>query len=599
MEKEIVTELVAKAQAGDPEAMEKLLEQAHTSVSYQCRKMLKHPEDAEDLTQEILVTVYTKLDSLQEPAAFWGWLHRITATRCMNALSRTQVDLQFAEDEEGNSVLDSLETLDEQQIPDKALDNAETARMIDEIVSNLPEAQRMSTLMYYYNEMSVKEIAQLMDVPENTVKGRLNLARKAIKEKVLDYEKQGVKLYSVSVLPFLWYFLRMSAEVQKDTAAAAVCITEAMAAGKTAEAAAAAGSGAEFAETVASAAGKAAAKALSVKLVAGIAAGVIALGAAAAAVFLNEEVPLPAFICPHSWVEADCVTPQTCSRCQETDGEALGHTWTEADCENPETCSACGQTQGEALGHEWVEADCLVPKTCSVCNKTEGGLGEHSWIEANYQTPQTCSLCGETEGDVLTPDFEKYGLKVIPAEMGVEYEYISSGYTDKTKKVSGVLTMSNYNTFFSDEAHEGMDGYAWHTVTFEIDYHYDLEDRNNNNAWDYGVMVQSLYAQYYRISGFGDGSKGKEAGSKSFTLNYNGIDYPECMIDHTEHIFSGWHYGVNTYSCTFYWRVPEEYDGFILGYYDAGIDLGKGDLIYEVLDENTLYFRFPAAKALQ
>ena len=74
MEKEKVTELVAKAQAGDLEAMEKLLEQAHTSVSYQCRKMLKRPEDAEDLTQEILLTVYTKLDSLQEPAAFRGWL---------------------------------------------------------------------------------------------------------------------------------------------------------------------------------------------------------------------------------------------------------------------------------------------------------------------------------------------------------------------------------------------------------------------------------------------------------------------------------------------------------------------------------------------
>lgn len=598
MEKEKVTELVAKAQAGDLEAMEKLLEQAHTSVSYQCRKMLKHPEDAEDLTQEILLTVYTKLDSLQEPAAFRGWLSRITATRCMNALSRTQVDLQFAEDEEGNSVLDSLEALDEHQIPDKALDNAETARMIDEIVTGLPEAQRMSTLMYYYNEMSVKEIAQLMSVPENTVKGRLNLARKSIKEKVLDYEKQGIKLYSVSVLPLLWYFLRMSAEAQKDPAAAAACIAEVVAAGSAAaEAGVAAAESAEISGTAT--AGKAAARAISAKLVAGIAAGVIALGAAAAAIFLNEEVPLPAFICPHSWVEADCVTPKTCSRCQETEGEALGHSWIDADCENPEICTACDETQGEPLGHTWVEATCLVPKTCSVCDKIEGEPGEHSWIEANYQTPQTCSLCGQTEGDVLTPDFEKYGLKVIPAEMDVEYEYISTCYTDKTKKASGILTMSNYSTFFSDETHEGVEGYAWHTVTFEIDYYFDLEDRSNNNVWDYGVMVQSLYAQYYRISGFGDGSKGSEAGSNSFTLNYNGIDYTECMVNHTEHVFSGWHYGVNTYSCTFYWRVPEEYDGFILGYYDGGIDLGAGDLIYEVLDENTLYFRFPAAKAPQ
>ncbi len=229
MEKEKITKLVNRAQDGDPHAMEELLELAHTSVSYQCRKMMAQQEDAEDLTQEILLIVYQKLDTLQEPAAFQGWLNRITATRCMNALSRTHVDLQFAEDEEGNSILDNLESLDERQIPDKAIDNAETVRMISEIVSGLPEAQRMSTLLYYYDEMSVKEIAQIMGVPENTVKSRLNLARKAIKEKVLDYEKQGVKLYSISILPFLWYFLRTAAKMEANTGAATACVASVMA----------------------------------------------------------------------------------------------------------------------------------------------------------------------------------------------------------------------------------------------------------------------------------------------------------------------------------------------------------------------------------
>ena len=223
MEKDRIESLVNRAQSGDLEAMEKLLEVAHTSVSYQCRKMMPRQEDAEDLTQEVLLAVYQKIDTLKEAKAFWSWLNRITATHCMNALSRNHVDLQFAEDEDGHSVVDDLEVLDEHSIPDKALDNAETARMIDEIVSGLPEAQRMSTLLYYYNEMSVKEIAQIMNVPENTVKSRLNLARKAIKDKVLDYEKQGVKLYSVSILPFLWYFLRTAAESQANTGAAATC----------------------------------------------------------------------------------------------------------------------------------------------------------------------------------------------------------------------------------------------------------------------------------------------------------------------------------------------------------------------------------------
>lgn len=230
MEKEQLTVLVKKSQSGDGEAMEQLLQFAHTSVSFQCRKMLKHPQDAEDMTQEVLVTIYTKLDTLQEPAAFQKWANQITASRCINALNRAHVEYQFAEDEDGHSILDNLEELDAQRIPDKAIDNAETARMLEQIVDGLPDAQRAATLMFYYDEMSVKEIATAMGVSENTVKSRLNYARKAIKEKVLDQEKQGVKLYGLSPLPFLLYFLRLSANQQKDQRAAGIMVSEILAA---------------------------------------------------------------------------------------------------------------------------------------------------------------------------------------------------------------------------------------------------------------------------------------------------------------------------------------------------------------------------------
>lgn len=273
MEKDRIESLVNRAQSGDLQAMGKLLEVAHTSVSYQCRKMMRRQEDAEDLTQEVLLAVYRKIDTLKEAKAFWSWLNRITATHCMNALSRNHVDLQFAEDEDGHSVVDNLEEIDEHSIPDKALDNAETARMIDEIVSSLPEAQRMSTLLYYYNEMSVKEIAQIMNVPENTVKSRLNLARKAIKDKVQDYEKQGIKLYSVSILPFLWYFLRTAAESQANAGAATACASGVMTAGAVAGGTATLVGGTTVAGSVATHS----IKFLIIKIVSGIVAATIAI----------------------------------------------------------------------------------------------------------------------------------------------------------------------------------------------------------------------------------------------------------------------------------------------------------------------------------
>ena len=65
----------------------------------------------------------------------------------------------------------------------------------------------------------------------------------------------------------------------------------------------------------------------------------------------------------HTWKNADCAAPKTCTVCGETEGETLGHSWVDADCVNPKTCTVCGETEGEALGHDWVDADCITAKT--------------------------------------------------------------------------------------------------------------------------------------------------------------------------------------------------------------------------------------------
>ncbi|MBD5132927.1 MAG: sigma-70 family RNA polymerase sigma factor [Clostridiales bacterium] len=328
MERGELTELIAKAQSGDQGAMEELLRAAHTPVSYQCRKLLKDPRDAEDMTQEVLLTAYSRLNLLKNPEAFWGWLNSITINRCMSALKRNHVELQFEEDEEGHSVLDDLEDLDEQQVPDKALDNTETTRMIEEIVNGLPEAQRICTLMFYYDEMTVKEIAEVIGAPENTVKSRLNYARKAIKERVLDYEKKGIKLYGLSPLPFLLYFLGRAAKEGADPAKAGAAAKRVMELGASAAAGGAAAAGTAAVSGTSSAAGAAAASeaastagtavaagssaaggaaatagtamshflgGLSMKAVAGILATILAVGGIAGAVVLaNQDEPEPA-----------------------------------------------------------------------------------------------------------------------------------------------------------------------------------------------------------------------------------------------------------------------------------------------------------------
>lgn len=108
--------------------------------------------------------------------------------------------------------------------------------------------------------------------------------------------------------------------------------------------------------------------------------------------------------CEHTWVEASCEVPKTCSECQETDGAPLGHSWLSATCETPKTCEVCGVKQGEAAGHDWVEATCTAPRHCQVCELTEGAVLEHEWQKATTEKPMTCATCGTTEGERIITD---------------------------------------------------------------------------------------------------------------------------------------------------------------------------------------------------
>lgn len=114
-------------------------------------------------------------------------------------------------------------------------------------------------------------------------------------------------------------------------------------------------------------------------------------------------------VADHKWKAADCTAPKTCSWCGATEGEEVGHQWKDATCTTPKTCSACGTTEGKAAGHKWKDANCIAPKTCSKCNATEGGLGEHKWNDATCAEPTTCSVCKITEGTAVDHSFGSDG----------------------------------------------------------------------------------------------------------------------------------------------------------------------------------------------
>lgn len=203
--------VVKSAQSGDKTAIEKLFKEYNQKVYYSALLIVKNEELAKDVTQETFITVIKKICELENPEAFPAWIKKIAQSKCSDYYKKKEVihETTVSTDEDTDfNVFGSIQEDDSEFIPDEALDREDLKRVILGILNELPEVQRAAIFMRYYEEMSVKEIAEIQGVSEGTVMSRLNYGRKAIAKAIEDYEKENdVKLHALPFLPFFhWIF---------------------------------------------------------------------------------------------------------------------------------------------------------------------------------------------------------------------------------------------------------------------------------------------------------------------------------------------------------------------------------------------------------
>lgn len=161
--------------------------------------------------------------------------------------------------------------------------------------------------------------------------------------------------------------------------------------------------------------------------------------------------------CSHTYKDATCTAPKTCTKCGATSGSALPHTWKAATCTEPETCTVCGATSGNAIGHMWKDATCAAPATCSVCGITTGDVVAHTWKDATCTTPATCTTCnkisGKAKGHIMDAtvcencsytDFSAFARRFSDSDIGTWDHLIEAGYAPTNVSLSkdGVFTFT-------------------------------------------------------------------------------------------------------------------------------------------------------------
>ena len=199
MEKEKIRRLVLQAGQGDRAAFGELYEETGRSVYFNCLKLLGNAQQAEDITQDTFMKALEKLDSLKEPENFSAWVNRIAINNCKMYFRKNP---RTAE-EESEKIID--DTPDSELIPDDYADSEEKRRIIMNIIDTaLTDEQRQTIILFYFDMMSVAEIAEIMECSVGTVTSRLSAARKKIKEAVLIYEKKNNdRLHAVMPIPVL------------------------------------------------------------------------------------------------------------------------------------------------------------------------------------------------------------------------------------------------------------------------------------------------------------------------------------------------------------------------------------------------------------
>ena len=200
-----LSEFVKRAKTGDQDAIASLYEKTYTQVFYTVKSMIKDEDAVFDILQDAYMKAFAHLDSFEGDDKFLPWVKQIAANTARDRLKKKKPML-FSElntDEDQDITFEEqIEDDRDENIPEKVIDQQETVRLLTEIIEGLPEDQRAAIGMFYYQDMSVKQIAETMGASESAVKSRLKYGRDKIEAKVIELEKNGTKLYGVAPLPF-------------------------------------------------------------------------------------------------------------------------------------------------------------------------------------------------------------------------------------------------------------------------------------------------------------------------------------------------------------------------------------------------------------
>ena len=182
------TDLILQAQKGDQNAFEELVYRYDRNVLSIAFKYANNEDDAKDLYQEVFIRVYRGLKSFRFQSEFSTWLFRITTNVCLTYKSRSKEHLRVSidndYDDEENEISTTKELVYDGSSPEEISSGSDLGEIINAAVESLSPKQRMTFILKHYEGYKIREIAEMLNCKEGTVKKYLFDAIKNLRKKL-------------------------------------------------------------------------------------------------------------------------------------------------------------------------------------------------------------------------------------------------------------------------------------------------------------------------------------------------------------------------------------------------------------------------------
>lgn len=163
--------LVRRCLGGDEHAFEVLVVRYQAPIYNAVRRMVRDVEDANDLTQSAFLKAFQQLARFDSQYKFFSWLYRIAINETLNHLKRR-----------GRHEPLDAEQASEDRDPENTLVGADVARHVQDALMSISAEYRAVLVLRHYHDCSYEDIAEIVGIPEKTVKSRLFSARRQLKE---------------------------------------------------------------------------------------------------------------------------------------------------------------------------------------------------------------------------------------------------------------------------------------------------------------------------------------------------------------------------------------------------------------------------------